>query len=222
MPLPLTTAARNALAAGNVALAWLLTIETDEETLRGWDKNISISYGGHTYEPLGEKFSIAGTINMGVDLVPEQLSFTFDGVDQSDDASFIGRLLDNSWHQRRVTLVGLVLNPATNFTQVIGEHITWKGWLDTIKTADAVGAVSQVTLNCESGVFRALDFNPTTCSDADQKRRLSSDQFFRNVALKPQQDVPFGTGWSNIPGGGSGRGGSGGGGSGGGRLGVLK
>jgi hypothetical protein len=105
------------------------------------------------------------------------------------------------------------MNVGSNFVTPIGVHLEWNGWMDTLSTTDGTGAPSVVTLNCESGILRALDMNLTSCTDEDQRRRLSSDQFFRNVALKPSQQVPFGSSWSNIPGGG-GSGGSGGGGGG--------
>ncbi|HPE49721.1 MAG TPA: hypothetical protein PLR76_15060 [Hyphomonas sp.] len=211
MPLPLTTDARNALAAREVAHAWLLELFTDEGTLRGWDKPVPITYGGDDFEALGDQWGISGEIRLGADLVPEPLTITFDGAPQNDDASFVGRLLDRSWHQRRMRLRGLLLNVSSNFTTAIGIHLDWNGWMDTISTTDAVGQPAQVILNCEGGVFRALDRNLTLCTHADQQRRSATDTFFKNVALKPQQDVPFGTKWSNIPGA-NGRGGGGGGG----------
>lgn len=202
MPLPLTTDARNALAAREVAHAWLLDLYTDEGTLRCWDQGIAITYGGDTYEALGDRWRIEGEIKIGADLSPEPLTIGFDGAPQSDDASFIGRLVDRTWHQRRMRLRGLLMNVASNFVTPIGIHLEWNGWMDTISTSDGSGAPSIVTLNCESGILRALDMNLTTCTDEDQRRRLSTDQFFRNVALKPAQQVPFGTTWGKIPGGG--------------------
>jgi|GEM_PF-2087603 len=203
MPLPLTTDARAALEAREVAIAWLLDLYTDEGTLRCWDQAIPITYGGDTYEALQDRWRIEGEIKIGADLTPEPLTIAFDGAPQTDDASFIGRLLDRTWHQRRMRLRGLLMNVSSNFVTAIGVHMTWNGWMDTISTSDGVGTASVVTLNCESGILRALDMNLTACTDEDQRRRLSTDQFFRNVALKPAQQVPFGTKWINIPGGGS-------------------
>lgn len=221
MPLPLTTAARNALAAREVAHAWLLDLYTAEGTLRCWDKNIAITYGGDTYEALGDRWRIEGEIKIGVDLTPEPLTLAFDGAPQSDDATFIGRLVDRTWHQRRMRIRGLLLDVSSNFTTAIGVHVEWNGWMDTLQTSDGMGSASTVILNCEGGILRALDQNLTTCTDADQKRRLATDQFMRNIALKPSQDVPFGTDWKNIPGGrGYGSTGGGGGGGSGGRGGF--
>jgi hypothetical protein len=214
MPLPLTTAARNALAAREVAHAWLLDLYTAEGTLRAWDKNIPITYGGDTYEAQFDRWRIEGDIKIGVDLTPEPLTIVFDGALQSDDSSFVGRLVDSTWHQRRMRIRGLLMDVSSNFTTAIGVHVEWNGWMDTIQANDGIGNTSTIVLNCEGGIMRALDQNLTLCTDADQRRRLSTDQFMRNVALKPAQEVPFGVSWSKIPGGsgyGSTSGGSGGG-----------
>lgn len=221
MPLPLTTAARNALAAREVAHAWLLELFTDEGTLAAWDKTIPITYDSTDFEALADQWEISGEIRLGADLVPEPLTLTFDGAAQSDDTSFVGRLLDRTWHQRRMRLRGLLLDTSSNFTSAIGVHLDWNGWMDTINVTDAVGQPAQVVLGCEGGVFRALDRNMTVCTDPDQRRRSATDAFFRNVALKPTQDVPFGTTWANIPGG-NGRGGGGSGGGGGGNGSIVR
>jgi hypothetical protein len=95
----------------------------------------------------------------------------------------------------------------------VGVVLDWRGFMDTISTPEGEGAASRVTLQCESGTFRARARNMTTVTDMDQKRRDATDASFRNIATKPFQSVPFGTSWSTIPGS---RTGSGGGSSGGG------
>ncbi|MEL7203198.1 MAG: hypothetical protein AAGL19_03445 [Pseudomonadota bacterium] len=210
MPLPLTTAARNALAAREVAHAWLLELFTTEETLRAWDKNIDLSYESNTFEGIGDKWRIAGEISMGVDLVPEPLTISFDGSLQNDDTSFIGKLVDNQWHNRKVRLRGMLLDVSSEFTVPIGVHIDWNGFMDQLDTSDTTGQASTISLKCEGGTFRALDRFLVQCTDEDQRRRNANDAFMQNVALKPQQDVPFGKSWSKIAGS---NGSSGGGGS---------
>lgn len=216
MPLPLTTAARNALAAREVHHAWLLELFTDEGTLRAWDKNEDIVYGSDTFEGIGDKWTIAGDIQMGVDLIPSPISLRFDASLQNDDTSFIGRLVDRSWHNRKVRLRGLLLDTSQQFTTPIGVHLDWNGFMNELETSDAVGQPTLIVLTCEGGVFRALDRNLTKCTDADQRRRNANDAFFQNVALKPQQNIPFGRKWSDVPGGRGGSSGGGGGGGGGG------
>ncbi len=213
MALPLSSAARAAIKSRRVAHAWLIELFTAEGTLRAWDKPMTGSYGGVDFEGIGDAWSLS-EIKLSTGLVPQPITITFDGGLQHDDSSFVGRLLDRTWHQRKIRLRGLLLDPESNWTSAIGVHLDWNGYMDQISTSDQVSAPSSVVLTCESGVFRALDRSMTTCSNIDQKRRDPTDGFFRNTATKPTQDIPFGTGWKNVPGGGGRSGGGGGGGGG--------
>lgn len=212
MPLPLNTDTRNALAAREVACAWLLELFCETAggaaaTLRGWDKTEAITYESTLFEPLGDSWGISGEIKSGADLVAEPLTIWFDGATQMDDASFVGRLLDLRWHQRKVRLRQLLLVPGTNFSTVVGVVLDWRGFMDQISTPEGDDGPSRVTLTCESGTFRARARNMTTVTDRDQRLRDANDASFRNIATKPFQSVPFGTSWATIPGA---RGGSGG------------
>lgn len=204
MPLPLDTDTRNALGAREVACAWLLELFCESTGgspayLRGWDKGEALTYDSVSFEALGDAWGISGEIRAGADLVAEPLAIWFDGSKQLDDASFIGRLLDRRWHQRKVRLRQLLMAPTSNFVTAIGVVLDWRGFMDTIDTPEGEGP-SRVTLQCESGTFRARARNMTTVTDMDQKRRDADDASFQNIATKPFQSVPFGTSWSNIPG----------------------
>ncbi len=216
MPLPLTTAVRDALRAKEVAVGWLLDLYCDEETLRGWDKTISLTYGSDDYEPLGGKWRIEGEVRASADLVSEPLTIAFDGGPQLDDTAFVGRLLDSTWHQRAIRLRQVLLVPTSNNTQVVGGGFEWNGYMDKIDAPEGTSEASRVVLNCEGGLFRVLARNNRTVSDRDQRERNSDDGSFKNIAVKPFQDIPFGTTWTSIPGrrgpgAGPGRGGGGGG-----------
>jgi hypothetical protein len=212
MPLTLSTDALNAMAAGTIAHGWLLELACDEGTLRCWDKENDISYGGHTYEGLADQWQIEGMMKLSSDLVPEPLTFSFDASRILDNSSFVGRLSDRSWHQRPVKLTALLLVPGTNFITPIDPYLEWNGVMDTIETTEKDGSPYSLIMGCEGGIFRALDRNLTTCTHVDQRKRDPTDRLFENVATKPRQDVPFGRSWSNVPGA-SGRGGTSGGGS---------
>lgn len=215
MPLPLDTDTRNALAAREVATAWLLELFCHSAggspiTLRGWDKTEATTYDSVDFEALGDAWGISGEIRAGADLVAEPLTIWFDGAAQLDDASFVGRLLDLRWHQRKVRLRQLLLNPSTNFVTAIGVVMDWRGFMDKIDAPEGDAGPSRVVLTCESGTFRARARNMTTVTDRDQRLRDADDASFRNMATKPFQSVPFGTSWSNIPGVRSGTNGAGG------------
>lgn len=196
----LSTAARNAITARTVAPAWFLELFCAEGTLRCWDQFESISYDGATFEPIGSDWEIAGEIRVGSGLVAEPLTMTFDGGRQFDDASFVGRLLDRTWHLRDVRLRCVVFNTASNFMTPIDTVFDWVGFMNTISVPEGGSGKSIVVLNCESDTFRTRARNIRTVTDADQRLRDPNDASFKNIATKPFQDVPFGVGWSTIPG----------------------
>ena len=211
MALTLTPAARSAIAARQVAVGWLLDLHLDGGTVYVCDKSIAITYGGETYEPGRNLWRVASDIRTSSELVAQPLNLEFDLTRQLDNQSLIGRLLDGDWHQRRMKLTGLLFAAGEDFATIIGEHIIWEGRMDTIETSESPGAPPVAVLSCESGIFRALGRNMTTCSHADQLRRDPTDQFFAQTALKPLQEIPFGLSWSKVPGGGGSRSGGGGG-----------
>lgn len=200
MPLPIDSETRDALVAREIAHAWLLELFTDEGTLRAWDKTEAMTFESNTFEALGDQWSIEGEIRAGADLVAEPLTISFDGSVQLDDASFVGRLLDRTWHQRRIRLRQMLLVPTSNFVTPVGIAFDWRGFMDTIDAPEGGSGPSKVVLNCESGTFRARARNMHTVTDLDQRLRDANDNSFRNIATKPFQDVPFGTGWTNVPG----------------------
>lgn len=198
MPVPLSTAARNAIHAREIAATWFLELQCDEGTLRGWDQFEPITYDGQTHEAIGGSWEISGEIRAGAGLVSESLTLTFDSGSKTDDASFLGRLLDRTWHQRRIRIRSVAFNVASNFITPIGQIFEWVGYMDTI--SDPEGVDAKLILNCESGVFRARARNLRTVTDADQRLRDANDGSMKNIALKPFQDVPFGVSWATIPG----------------------
>jgi hypothetical protein len=200
MPVPLTTDVRNAAAAREKASAWFFELFTDEGTLRAWDQNETITFDGQTFEPIGTTGRIEGEIRSSSNLVAEPLMIVLDGGKQSDDASFVGRLLDRSWHRREIRVRQVLFNVSTNFVTTIGAAFDWLGHMDTIQAPLGVNAEASVILTCYSGTFLARARTLRTVSDVDQKMRDPTDASFKNIAVKPRQDIPFGTAWTTVPG----------------------
>lgn len=174
--------------------------------------NIDISYDGHLWDAAPERFRLPDGIKVSKALVPESFAIDFDGAYENDTSSFIGLLLTRTWHQRPVRFFGIMLNTADY--SVIDEFYSWRGFADKIAAQSNTGSPATVTLTMESGTFRAQEINRSLISHNDQKRRDATDTFFANMALKQDQQVPYGIAWSKIPGyrpGGSSGGGGGGG-----------
>lgn len=199
MPLTFTTEVRNAVVAREKACAWFLEMYCDEGTLRAWDQFETISYGGDTFEPMGVTGEIVGDLKSSADLVSEPLSIRFNDSGLID-TTLVGRLVRRSWHRRRMQLRCVVFNVTSNFFTPIGTVFDWVGKMDTIENPEGSSSEAMTQLTAYSGTFLARGRNLTTVTDADQKRRDATDASFKNIAVKPFQDVPFGVGWSTIPG----------------------
>lgn len=214
MPLPLSTAQRNALRARRVSIVWLFEIELDEETIRICSLDEAVNYDGHSWAAGVDSWDITGRIGSSSNLTPEPLTISFDGGDQFTPGTVTYRILNQTWHLRPVKLIGLMLDPDTS--SPIGEFVNWEGSAEEIQASDITRGPSTIVLTCEGGSFRALSRNLTRCTDADQRLRVATDGFFRNTGIKPSQNIPFGVSWSNAPGTGNiNRNGGGGGGGGG-------
>lgn len=198
MPRPIGSNGRQALQASTVVPVWLLTCEPVDLTLRCCSWSETIVYDGESYDAAPEDWRIEGEITGSSSLVPEPLRMSFDGAYQYDDASFIGRLLDSKWHQRPVSLQGLLLDP-DSYT-VIVKFFEWRGRMDTITTSEAEAEQAVIALNCEGGTFRALERNFSSTSNESQRKRSATDAFFANAGSKTSQQIPFGQSWVNVPG----------------------
>lgn len=207
MPRPLTAAGRAALQARTIAVVYLLEVACDEGTQRINTWNMAISYDGHTWDAAPEKMRLPDGIKVSKALVPETFTFEFDGAHEFDTNEFIGLMLSRTWHQRPVRFFGLLLD--TSDYSVIDEFYTWRGFADRVSAASNPGAPAKVQLMCESGTFRAQERNHSILSHNDQLRRDGTDVFLRDMAVKQEQDVPYGIEWNKVPGYSSGGGGFG-------------
>lgn len=211
MPRPLTAAARAALSARTLAVAYLFEAQADEgaQRINSWQE--TISYDGSSWAAAPNEWTLPQGIPLPQALVPEPFTMTFDGAHENDTGQFIGLLLSRTWHQRPCRFFGLLLN--TTDYSVIDKFYEWRGRIDTIVSSKEVGSPATITMTLESGVFRAQEANNQTVSHNDQKRRDAADTMFRDMAVKQDQQIPFGLSWSKVPGARAGGGGGGGGGN---------
>jgi hypothetical protein len=200
MPLPMTSDVRNALKARNIANVWIMEMFTDEATLRGCSVGKSLSFESNTFEPLGDDFKISGQIKTGVDLVSEPLVIELNAAGILDDTTFVGRLVDNQWYQRRIRVRQLLFTPGEHFNNLIGSCFEWFGYMDMFEEGAAEDESATLILTCESGIFRARGRNMHTYTDKDQRLYDAADASFVNTATKPFQSIPFGESWSTVPG----------------------
>lgn len=212
MPRPWTTAGRNAILAGEVAVCFLFEAQTDEGTQRICSWNVDVVWNSQSWTAGQGKWHPADGIPISRGLVPETFTLTFDGAHENDTGEFIGLLLTRTWHQRPCIFHGLLLS--TSDFSVIDEFYEWRGFMDMAPVQSNAGTQADVQLALESGVFRAQERNMATVGHNDQIRRDPTDTLFRDMARKQDQQIPYGISWSKIPGYGTTGGGGGGGGGG--------
>lgn len=200
MPIPLSSDARNAGRARRVSSAWLLDLYCAEGTLRVWDQFEAFTFGGDVYEAGADKWGILSELRCGRDLVPSTLSLWLDGSGEFTPGSLIYRFIHRTWHGRRLRLRQVLFAVDSNYATPIGVYYRWQGLMDTLPAPFGGKGPARFTLNAESGAFRAKQRDMTTLTDVDQRRRAANDGSFKNTAVKPFQDIPFGEEWSNIPG----------------------
>jgi len=200
MPLPMATEVRDSLYERDFSGAWIIEMFTDQGVLRAWDRRVSLSFEGHTFEAVGDQFQLEGELKTSVDLIPEPIIIMFDAAAVLDSDTLIGRLVDRTWYQRRFRLRQLALVPMKNGTEIIGAGYDWYGYMDNIEETIGDGGKPIIALTCESGIFRSRGRNYRTYTDADQRQIDPDDPSFKNTATKPFQSIPFGESWSNVPG----------------------
>lgn len=198
MPRPLTAAGRTALQNRTLAVVYLLEVNTDEGAMRCNTWDMAISYDGDTWDAAPDRLRLPDGIRVSKALVPETFNVEFDGAYETDTGSFIGLLLTRTWHQRPVRFLGLLLD--TSDYSVIDEFYQWRGFADKVAVTSGINQQATISLSMESGVFRAQERNHSTISHNDQKRRDATDTFFVNMAVKQDQQVPYGIAWSKVPG----------------------
>ena len=198
MPRPLTAAGRAALEARELAFVYLFEIITDEGAQRINTWSTDLSYDGEVWGAAPDQWKLPTGIPISKALVPETFSLEFDGGLEDLSGFFIGQLLQRTWHQRPVRFFGLVLNLSD--LSVIDTFYEWRGKCDRIVVQSNAGRPALIQVHCESGVFRAQEANDSRVAHNDQVRRDATDTFFKDMAVKQNQQVPYGISWSKVPG----------------------
>jgi hypothetical protein len=154
-------------------------------------------------------------------LASEPCKITFDGSRAGDDEDPIGQFTDRDWHQRKVRVRQVLLDPDT-WTSPTTPIWEWNGRMDKAQYVRQADQPQQLTLTCESGLFRVRGRNMHTRTHADQQRRAAGDLFFQPTPLMIGLPIVWGKNVVDLPGGRyAGAGGGGGGGAGAGQVDKL-
>lgn len=188
-------------------VVWMLELDLGSQFIRCSDSFETIIYNLANVEPQGGKWKIPTEISTGQALVPQEIQIEFDGNDQFVSGSLTERIITDEWFQRSITLRCVMYNANTGI--FIVEPFTIFGVMDFMEIPEGTGHETPMTITMETGTFRVNERRHTICADRDQRRRVSTDGFFRNTAVKNSEAIPFGVEDQNVPGMSSSQGGGG-------------
>lgn len=209
MPFPLDTDTEAAIAAGRIKDAYLLDFYLDGLTLRAWNWPDDGAYPGtteldgttsnQTYESMVGRMSIARGMRQSASLSSEPLIVTLDGSKSDDDADWVGRFVDGTWHQGRMR-VRCVMRSMTTGALLAQPHWEWRGLIDHRNLTSQVDQPQTWEVKCQGGLFRVRGRRLRTRSHEDQQRRSAGDMFYVGTAKMVGVPLIWAKAPANIPG----------------------
>jgi hypothetical protein len=162
------------LETGRFSIRYLIRFELDSGPAGVWNDTFALAYGGITYTPLAGNMEIT-EIPATSQLDSDRVSVTV-GYLSNDVVTIVAT---EAWHQRPCTLFLAFMDDAGNAQHVMARCA---GFLDDVTISDADGDKCILTLTIESNNRELNRSNGRTRSDADQRRTLSTDGFFKHAA----------------------------------------
>jgi hypothetical protein len=131
-----------------------------------------VTYGGHTYTPLGQ-FGGIQAVEETLDTIARPIVLTLSGV----DSSLVNTLETEVYQNREVTVYMALIDQAAG-TLVANPEVCWEGRMDFMAiTIDRNKA--EISLNCEHRLRREPRIARYT--DPDQQQAYSGDTFFNYI-----------------------------------------
>ncbi|MDX2277711.1 MAG: hypothetical protein NW206_19850 [Hyphomonadaceae bacterium] len=213
MALALTTAQRNALRSGPLALYLCCDLELDSGTERFWDGPEDATIDGDTFLAIGA-FASASSVSMGLDLGGGGVELMLDATklldaaaNPTDPAYFLSTIISNGgYRQRPMHLYYSFWNAST------GLHIlqvrAFTGLIDQMTILQRPGADGRgqaiLKVACESLTLRYGTRVGRVRSHADQQEIWPGDDFFKFCAgsVAQERNLDWGKEGSNNGGGG--------------------
>lgn len=164
-----------------------LDLDGNPDPVGLWDDIGPITVGGKTYQGSGTLGAV-DSISAQSDLSITPLVLTLSGISSKVASLVRGSMVA----QRPMSLSIGIYDPTTQ--ELIGSLVTaFKGFADDIdiKTPKS-GGTATITLTCESTSRESTISSTDTRSHDSQKKRLSSDDFFKYAEATKQRPIFFG------------------------------
>lgn len=165
---------RDLIDAGRFSLRWMIRFDLDTGPSGIWNDTYPLAYESVTYAPLGG--------NMQFDAIPGSIGLSSDRVQVTVThllPAITIVIAEEQWSQRPCTLLLAIMDEAGNVQHVMPR---FAGFLDEVELSDADGDLIKLTMTIESNNRELNRSSGRVRSDADQRRVLSTDGFFKHVA----------------------------------------
>jgi len=150
-----------------------------------WDGRGDITVNATTYSGSAGRFTVALAPSSG-DLAPRPTDITLSGL----DSDVVAMIMSTVWHQRPIVLQRVVfLLPALTVASVIPE---FSGYMDTAQQTEALGGLSTIKFRCETAARELTRSGARTRSDADQRTRDATDDFFASSIAAMNTAIDWG------------------------------
>lgn len=169
---------------------WFLDIVLDDQTLRWWSGNGTITYASNTYSGLGTRWIPPDDIERSDSMKAETIELEFDSSRQSDNTDHIGVLLDSRWRRRQVRLRRLAWDAGDTPDEgdVLEDE---RGRIRNLSDSLKMGGPARITMEIESGALAYLERRMATRSPASQKAVFADDLGFDMIARLEGVTLPW-------------------------------
>lgn len=218
MPYPLDSETEADIAAGRLTSCDLVDFYVKDDDgepafLRAWTWPGSLSFPANdpaeidgavgasnvTYEPMPGRLTVAKGLRLAASLASEPCMLTLDASRTGDDADWVGRWVDSNWHQCRMRVRSVAMNPQTLALRT-DPHWEFHGLLDhgNLKRKDDDPKVWEI--KCQGGLFRVRGRRNHQRTHENQQRRLAGDTFYQGTPKMVGAPLVWAKSPANIPG----------------------
>lgn len=171
---------------GRFSVRWLIRFDLDEGAGGIWNDTFTLTHAGVDYAPLAGNLvfdAIPGSVELAADRVVCTVSNLLPAVTTV--------IASEDWHQRPATLLMAIMDEAGNAQHVMEQ---FSGFCDGVELRSAADDTVTVEISIESNNRELNRSNGRTRSDADQRRVLVSDGFFKHAAAaNADANITWGT-----------------------------
>lgn len=182
----LTTDFKNAVIAGTVWPAVLVTAAFDSGTIRFWNGVGTLTYGGNNYTGAGNLLQTSEIVETQ-NIEARGVEFTLSGI----PSSIISLALTEEYQDRAVTQSFLVFD-ATG--AVIADPFNFFSGKADVMSIEEGRDTGSIKLSAENDLISLSRINERRRTPEDQKLTYAGDTFFDQVAALQSKDIVWGKG----------------------------